>query len=375
MSLTIGIEEEYLLVDRNSRDLATDPPKELMAECEKALENHVSPEFLRCQIEVGTPVCSSVAQARKELSHLRRTIADISQRYDLAPLAVSTHPFAVWSRQQHTDKERYNTLARDLQVVVQRMLICGMHVHIGIPDNDMRIDLLNQMTYFLPHLLALSTSSPFWQGRVAGLKSYRLAVFDELPRTGLPETFDSWGQYQRTMQILINAGLIEDSSKIWWDMRPSAKFPTLEMRVTDVCTYIDDAVAIAALYACLMRMLMRLKLRNQRWRNYSNFLVTENRWRAQRYGASESLVDLGKGKLVAFTDLVDELIDLVREDAEHFNCLAEVEHIRAIAGRGTSADRQLATYKAAMDAGHSQDDALKAVVDQLMTETLVGCES
>lgn len=373
VEFTIGMEEEYLLVDKETRDLASDPPKELMEACEQALEKHVSPEFLRCQIEVGTPVCHSIAEVRKELSYLRRTIAEIAGRYDLAPLAVSTHPFAVWSRQQHTDKERYNTLARDLQVVVQRMVICGMHVHVGVPDDGLRIDLLNQMSYFLPHLLALSTSSPFWQGRVSGLKSYRLSVFDELPRTGIPESFSSWGEYERTVEILTSAGLIEDSSKIWWDMRPSAKFPTLEMRVTDVCTLIDDAVAIAALYACLLRMLTRLRRQNLRWRNYSNFLITENRWRAQRYGVSEKLVDFGKGALVPFASLVDELIDLVREDAEHFQCLAEIEHIRDIAARGTSADRQLETYSLAKAAGKSDDAALHAVVDMLMETTLTGC--
>jgi carboxylate-amine ligase len=371
---TIGVEEEYLLVNAESRDLESDPPREFMEQCEKALEGRVSPEFLRCQVEVGTPVCAGLGQAREELAHLRCTIADIAGKYALVPLAVSTHPFAEWTRQRHTDKERYNVLAKDMQVVAQRLLICGMHVHVALPDDTTRIDLMNQLTYFLPHLLALSTSSPFWQGRISGLKSYRLSVFDELPRTSLPESFTSFDEYARTVQTLVDAGLIEDGTKIWWDLRPSARFPTLEMRVTDVCSLIDDAMTIAALYLCLVRMLWRLRRNNQRWRTYSNFLVMENRWRAQRYGVSEALVDFGKGALVPFADLIDELVDLVREDAVHFNCVAEVEHAREIVRRGTSADRQLAVYNDAIANGKGEDEALKQVVDLLAGEFLAGCE-
>ncbi|MDP2621656.1 MAG: carboxylate-amine ligase [Hyphomicrobiales bacterium] len=374
-TFTIGIEEEYLLIDPKSRDLESDPPKALMRACEKALTRRVSSEFLRCQLEVGTPICASLAEARAELSHLRCTIADIAKGHALVPLAVSTHPFAMWTQQQRTDKERYNVLAEDMQVVARRLLICGMHVHVGIADDAMRIDLMNQLTYFLPHLLALSTSSPFWQGQPTGLKSYRLSVFQELPRTGLPESFSSFPEYQRTVEALINAGLIEDATKIWWDLRPSARFPTLEMRVTDVCPLIEDTMSVAALYLCLARMLYRLRRDNQRWRDYSRFLIMENRWRAQRYGISESLVDFGKGILVPFKDLVEELIDLTREDAEHFECVAEIEHAREIVRRGTSADRQLATFEEAVAAGAEEAEALRQVVDQLAQEYLSGCQS
>jgi carboxylate-amine ligase len=370
---TIGIEEEYLLIDPETRDLESNPPKALMRACEKALKRRVSSEFLRCQLEVGTPVCATLAEARAELSRLRRTVADIAMEHGLAPLAVSTHPFAMWTQQQHTDKQRYNALAKDMQVVARRLLICGMHVHVGISDDAMRIDLMNQLTYFMPHLLALSTSSPFWQGQPTGLKSYRLSVFDELPRTGLPQSFSSFPEYQRTVETLISAGLIEDATKIWWDLRPSARFPTLEMRITDVCSLIEDATSVAALYLCLTRMLYRLRRDNQRWRDYSRFLIRENRWRAQRYGASESLVDFGKGKLVPFKDLVEELIDLVREDAEHFDCVAEVERTREIVRHGTSADRQLATFEAARGAGADEPEALRQVVDQLAQEYLTDC--
>ncbi len=373
-SFTIGIEEEYLLVDKESRDLAADPPKELMRDCADALGDHVTPEFLRCQIEVGTPVCETLQDARVELAHLRATIADISGKYGLAPLAVSTHPFAVWAEQQTTDKDRYTMLAKDLQVVVRRMIICGMHVHVAVEDEALRNDIFGQLSYFLPHLLALSTSSPFWQGRVAGLKSYRLAVFDELPRTGLPEQFDSFGEFRRTVATLISAGVIEDATKIWWDLRPSSKFPTLEMRVTDVCTLIDDTITIAAIYRCLVRMLWRLRGQNQRWRTYSRFLVMENRWRAQRYGVKEGLVDFGRGEIVPFAELIEELLELIKDDAVHFGCVAEVNHARDIAKRGTSADRQLATFEKALASGADQPDAMRQVVDQLITETLQGIE-
>jgi len=370
---TLGIEEEYLLVDQESRDLASDPPEDFLNDCTEALGEHVTPEFLRCQIEVGTPVCTSIAEARERLSSLRCTIAEIAVKYGLAPLAVSTHPFATWTAQHHTRKERYDTLVKDLHIVARRMLICGMHVHVGIEDKSLRNDIVNQLTYFLPHLLALSTSSPFWQGRVAGLKSYRLSVFDELPRTGLPEQFDSHTEYERTVDVMVNAGVIEDSTKIWWDLRPSARFPTVEMRITDVCTLIDDTIAIAALYLCLIRMLLRLRSLNQRWRQYSRFLITENRWRAQRYGSTKGLIDFGRGEVVPFTDLVEELIALVEEDAVALNCLPEVLHIREIVARGTSADRQLATFHQAQNAGKSEQDAFNDVVDQLARETLQGC--
>ncbi|NNJ77464.1 MAG: carboxylate-amine ligase, partial [Anderseniella sp.] len=245
-TFTLGIEEEYLLVDRKTRDLVA-APDALMDECKKVLKSRVSPEFLQCQIEVGTGVCKTIPQARAELVELRKTISGIADGYGLAPLAVATHPFADWQHQSFTNKQRYEELARDLAGVARRMLICGMHVHVGIEDEDLRIDLLGQMPYFLPHLLALSASSPFWQGRDTGLASYRLSVFDNLPRTGLPPVFNSYGEYTRAVDRLIQSGLIEDATKIWWDLRPSARFPTLETRICDVTPRLDDTVAMAAL--------------------------------------------------------------------------------------------------------------------------------
>ena len=371
-AFTLGVEEEYLLVDRATRDLVADPPKSMMEECEALLEGQVSPEFLRSQIEVETRVCATVAEARADLAHLRRTVAQVAGRHGCAPIASSTHPFGSWTGQIQTDKERYNELAEDMQVVARRLLTCGMHVHIGIEDEDLRIELLNQIPYFLPHLLALSTSSPFWRGVNTGLKSYRLSVFDELPRTGLPEQFNSWADYRRTMNVLVDAGLIEDATMGWWDVRPSARFPTIEMRITDMCTYLDDTVTIAALFRCLCRMLYRLTRENMRWRHYSRFLIAQNRWRAQRYGLDEGLVDFGKGKIVPYADLLEEMIEILREDAEHFGCLDELEAARDILNRGTGAHRQVERYNQALADGASQEEALRAVVDRMIEETVEG---
>jgi carboxylate-amine ligase len=370
-SFTIGIEEEYLLVNKESRDLEPEPPAALLAKCEAALRGQVSPEFLRSQIEVGTKVCTSMQEARDELIRLRATVASIADEFGLAPIAASTHPFAKWQSQQHTDKERYNVLARDLQHVARRLVICGMHVHVGIEDDELRIDLLGQAAYFLPHLLALSTSSPFWQGNRTGLKSYRLSVFDELPRTGMPYQFASYSEYLRTIELLINAGLIPDATKIWWDLRLSGRFQTIEMRITDVCPLIADGIAIAALFRCIVRMLYRLRRRNQRWRYYPPFLVRENRWRAQRYGIAEGLVDFGKGQVVSFPVLLEELFDLVAEDAAYFGCVAEIRHARQIVANGTSADRQLARFDAVKALGGSEQAALVAVVDGIIDDTLI----
>ena len=373
-TFTIGIEEEYLLVDQDSRDLAADPPQKMLAEIEKRLTGQVSPEFLRAQIEVETRVCGSIAEAREDLGHLRRTVASVANDHGFAPIAAATHPFASWRDQKQTDKERYNDLAKDLQAVARRLLICGQHVHVAIEDDDLRIDLMNQIPYFLPHLLALSTSSPFWRGVDTGLMSYRLTVFDGLPRTGLPDQFDSHGEYQRLVGQLTGAGLIKDATMIWWDIRPSAKYPTLEMRMTDVCTRLEDSITVAALYACIVSMLYRLRRDNQRWRIYPRSLVDENRWLAQRFGVTGQLVDFGLGRMVDYPELLEELIELVREDAERLNCVAEVEHAREIVRRGTSAQRQLAVFAAAKNNGDSQDQALRRVVDDLIAQTVVGLD-
>jgi glutamate---cysteine ligase / carboxylate-amine ligase len=369
-SFTIGLEEEYLLVDQETRDVAPAPPKALLAQCETALKGQVSPEFLRTQIEVATVVCPSIGAVRDEVMRLRSTIAGIADGFGLSPIAASTHPFARWQHQHTTEKERYIKIAADLQQTGQRLLICGMHVHVGIESEELRIDIMNQATYFLPHLLALSTSSPFWEGRSTGLKSYRLAVLDELPRTGLPQTFSGFSEYARTVDVLVSAGLIEDATKIWWDLRPSARFPTLEMRITDICPLAEDAVAIAAIFVCVCRLLYRLRRQNQRWRHYAPVLIRENRWRAQRYGTEQGLVDFGKGALVPFPELLEELLGLIAEDADALGCGAEIAHARTIVTRGTGADRQIERFIALQEAGAGEHEALIGVVDLLREETV-----
>lgn len=371
-AFTVGIEEEYLLVDPETRDLVDDPPGDIMAEAERALGSRVAHEFLRAQIEVGTRVHPTLASAGEDLRALRRTVCDIAESHGLAVIAASSHPFAHWARQQVTDDERYQLLAEDLQQVVRRLVICGMHVHVGIEDPDLRIDLANQVAYFLPHLLALSTSSPFWHGHRTGLKSYRTSVFRGMPRTGLPPHFNSWGEYTRHVDALVGAGLIEDASKLWWDLRPSSRYPTLEMRIADICTRVDDGIAVAALYVSLLGMLYHRRLENQRWRIYESMLVSENVWRAQRYGVDEPLADFGRGELVPYGDLLEEIIEVVTPAAEEMGCLDQVRHARTILTEGTSADRQLRVYDAAVAAGTEPEEAFRAVVDLLVEDTRRG---
>jgi glutamate---cysteine ligase / carboxylate-amine ligase len=369
---TIGVEEEYLLVDRESRALIIDPPQSLIGECEERCGGQVTSELLRSQVEVGTKVCRSVQEVRTDLARLRSGIIEVAARHGLAPIAASTHPFSRWAEQKQTPKDRYDSLTAEMQGAARRLVICGMHVHVGISDEELRIDLMNQMSYFLPHLLALSCSSPFWEGRDTGLKSYRLTIFDALPRTGIPERFQSYAEYQRHVDVLINAGLIEDTTKIWWDLRPSGRFPTIEVRVMDVCTRLDDCIAIVALLVSLVRMLYRLRLANQRWRMYTSMLIRENRWRALRYSFDEGLIDLAKGVVVPFAELLEELISLTAEDAKALGCSDEIAALREILNRGTSAHAQLKTFAEAQAAGANQDEALRAVVDHLVENTAEG---
>jgi glutamate---cysteine ligase / carboxylate-amine ligase len=369
---TVGIEEEYLLVHRDTGEVDNDPPPQLLKDCTEQGRGQISPEFLRSQIEVSTCVCRSLTEARADLARLRGIIVDVGRRYGIAPVAASTHPFSRAMLQKPTDKDYYSAMAQEMQATARRLMICGMHVHVGIDDDDLRIDLMNQLSYFLPHLLALSCSSPFWEGEQTGLKSFRSTVYNSLPRTGLPERFDSYGEFRRHLDTLIRNGLIEDTTKIWWDLRPSSRYPTLETRIMDCCTSIEDSVCLTALTVSLVRMLFRLRRSNQSWRRYPNLLIAENRWRAMRYSFDEKFLDMAKGELVDFGTLLDELITLVREDAEALRCSNEVEHARRILERGTSAHRQIAVYDSARARGASEREALRAVVDFLITETAAG---
>jgi len=359
-------------VDRDTRDLIRRPPDSMWKALENVLGSQVSPEFLKAQIEVGTKVCSTVAEAREDLARMRLGLSEVVNEYGAAIIASSTHPFANWSEQETTEDPRYMSLASDYQQVARQLVICGMHVHIGIEDPHLRIDLMNQVKYMLPHLLALSTSSPFWAGEPTGLLAYRLVIFQNLPRTGVPEEFVSWGEYERSVDVLVSAGLIEDASKLWWDIRPSSRYPTLEMRASDVCTRLDDAMTVAALYQCLLGFLYRLRRENQRWRTYAPMMIEENMWRAQRYGVDGSLVDFGIGQLVPYGDLVEEFIEMLAQDAIEFGVREEVRHAREIVQSGTSAHRQLSTYETAKKAGADDRQALNAVVDGLIEDTLFG---
>ena len=367
---TIGIEEEYLLVDAATGELASDPPEALMRDCVARFGDQVSPEFLRSQVEVGTAAVSSVKEVRAELVRLRRGVAEAAAGHGLKPIAAGTHPFADHEVQPHTEKERYEILARELQGIARRLLISGMHVHVGIENRDLRIDLMGQVSYFLPHLLALSTSSPYWRGIDTGLMSYRIAVWDELPRTGMPEEFDSWSEFERFQAKMQEAGLIEDGSKLWWDLRPSVRHPTLEMRICDMMPRLDDTICVAALYLCLLRMLWRLRTANQRWRRYPRSFLNENRWRAQRYGIDGTLVDFGTGRQVRFADLIEELLELVREDAEALECQDEVQHARELLARGTGAHRQRREVAGACEQGADESEAMAEAVHALAVDTV-----
>ena len=368
-ALTLGLEEEYLLVDRETGAVAAEPPDELFEALNERTAGRAFPEFLRAQVEVATPVCRDISEARQALTALRRAVIEEAGRFGLAPIAASSHPFSLTSKQKRTDKERYVALLEEMQGAARRMMICGLHVHIGVEDDDLRIDLMNQLTYFLPHLLALSCSSPFWEGERTGLMSFRLMIFNGVPRTGLPEQFSSWGEYRRHTDVLVETGIIADNSRIWWDLRPSARYPTLETRVMDCCTSLEDALSLAALNQCLVRMLWRLRRANQRWRMYSHLLLGENRWRAMRYSYDAGLLDLGRQRVVPFAGLLEEMVALVAEDAAVLGCSAEIARLPDILARGTSAHRQLQVYERAVADGASQEDALRAVVNWLVMET------
>ena len=374
-SFTLGVEEEYLLVDRQNRDLVPKMPASMLEDCEALADGQqVKPEFLRSQIEIGTRVCRNIGEVRDALKMLRRAVIDVAAEHGLAPIAASTHPFARWTAQSHTRRARYDALSEEFQATANRLLICGMHVHIGIEDDELRIDLLKQAAYFLPHLLALSCSSPFWEGMDTGLKSYRLTVFDTLPRTGLPESFSSFSEFERFVGVLNAAGLIEDSTHIWWDIRPSGRYPTLETRIMDVCTDVEDALCLAALVQSILAMLYRLRASNRSWRSYSQMLIAENRWRAMRYSFDEGLIDLGRGSVIPFPELLDELIDLLHDDAAELGCAAEVARAKDILARGTSAHRQIAVRTRALADGATEDEANRSVVDHLIVETAAGLE-
>ena len=366
-AFTFGIEEEYFLVDAETKLVAGNVPPAFFEAAKAAAEGRISPEFLQPQIEVISSPHVSMADARSELRHLRRTVAAVAAEHGLAILAAGTHPTAVWRQAQQTNKARYDAVMNDLQMIGQRDLLCGLHVHVELPDADERVDVMYRMLPYLPLFLALSTSSPFWQSRRTGLKGYRLAAYDELPRTGVPELFRTREEFDAYVAALVRSGVIEDSSFIWWAIRPSLANPTLELRAPDSCTLVEDSIAIAALYRTLMRHLYVNRWRNADLDAVQRAIAVENKWQAQRHGVHATFVTEEGGMTVA--DMLERVIGDTAADAAALGCGAEIRRCRAIVDSGTSADAQLAVF-ALHKEGKSRDAALRAVSEWIAEATL-----
>lgn len=365
-----GIEEEYFVNDASKRDIAKGKIKEFFEACREDLSDDIQPEMLEPQIEIATRPSLDFAEARSQLAGLRSSVGAIAREHNLAIMASGTHPLAVWSRVRPNAQPRYGKVMHDLQMVGNRTVLCGMHVHVEVPDLEARVDLMNRMQPYLPLLLALSTSSPFWQSQRTGLLGYRLAAYRELPRTGLPDLFQDAEDYKRYIDAMVAARAIENSSYIWWVIRPSLKHPTLELRVADSCTRLDDTIAIAALYRCLVRHLSLDCALNAGQTGASRAINDENSWRAQRYGIHGSFVDEKSGSAKPVRQILDEVLDMVADDARALGCEREIDLTRWIIARGTSADQQLTLYTEALGRGLSSRDALVGVVDWLSAETI-----
>ncbi len=361
--LTVGIEEEYQIIDPETRDL-TSYVQKFLDRGRVVLQDQIKAEFLQSQVEVGSVICRNMREARLEMARLRRSVDKLAREQGLRIAAASTHPFSCWSDQLINVGERYTKMAEDMAEVARRMLVFGMHVHVGIPDRSLMMDVMNQVRYFLPHLLALSTSSPFWGGRDTGLKSYRTVVFESLPRTGIPPSFQSMGEYNGLVDTLTQTGCIQDPGQVWWDIRPHHKYPTLEFRIADICTNLDEAMCVASLMLGITGLLIKLRQENLSWRSYRRQLIEENKWRAVRYGLDGKLIDCGKGEEVPMRFLALELLDLIDDVVDELQIRDEVEYMHTILKRGTSADRQLQVYRETGD--------LNAVVDHLIEETSEG---
>ncbi len=364
-----GIEEEYFVVDAATKAVVLSRPPNFLADLKETLGDRISGEMLQAQIEVSTSPHTSMNTAAAELKHLRQTAAHIASQHNLAIIAAGTHPTAMWDMAQQSPGERYDAVMDDLQIIGQRNMLCGMHVHVELPNEDDRIDVMYRMLPYLPLFIALSTSSPFWQSHCTGLKGYRLAAYDELPRTGLPELFRTREEYDEYIAALTRANIIEDSSYVWWAIRPSLKFPTLELRAPDSCTFVEDSIAIAALYRSLARELIHNPMKNRDLTPVDRALIVENKWRAQRYGIHGTFANGDGSGAVSVSEMLEQVIDSVTPHAEALGCARHVRHCRTIVGGGTSADAQLAVY-AVHERSNNGTHALSAVSDWLAAATL-----
>jgi glutamate---cysteine ligase / carboxylate-amine ligase len=371
---SFGMEEEYFLFDTHTRQAVRRVNKRFLLRAQKQLGDRVMTEMLQSQLEVATPPCTTMQEARVHLAQYRSTLAQLGAEYSLGLAAMGTFPLAFWPEQKVTPKARYGAIMDDLQMVGYRNMLCGMHVHVAVPDIDTRINLIMRLTPYLPLLLALSTSSPFWQGNLTGLVGYRLAAYDELPRTGLPELFRTNDDYREFVAALKWAKIIPDASYIWWAIRPSLNNPTIELRVADSCTRLDDAIAIAALFRCLVRALDRDRALNAGFDRVGRAITQENKWHAQRYGIGAIFVEPFSRSPLRLREWLDQVLDFIAEDVEALDCSGEIKHLHQIVNNGTSANRQIEIFSKARTAGRRRLTALKNVIDWAAGETqALGC--
>jgi carboxylate-amine ligase len=363
-TFTIGIEEEYQTIDPETRDLRSHIQAELLEKGKMILQERVKAELHQSVIEVGTGICTNIKEAKAEVKQLRRDISRLAKENGLRLASVATHPFSDWRTQEIHPDPRYKDIVEDMQLVARANLIFGLHVHIGIEDRETAIHMMNHARYFLPHILALSTNSPFWLGMNTGLKSYRCKVFDKFPRTNIPDYFPSWGEYENFIKLLIKTNCIDNAKKIWWDIRPHPFFNTIEFRVCDIPMRADETIALAALIQATVAKLYKLYSANQGFRLYRRALIMENKWRAARYGLDGKLIDFGKQKEVPARDLVREYLDFVDDVVDELDSREELNYVREILERGSGADRQLRVFQETGD--------LKKVVDYIVEETEAG---
>ncbi len=365
-TFTLGIEEEYQTVDPETRDLRSHIHAEIIEKGRLILQERVKTEMHQSVIEVGTSVCANIGEAGIELKKLRQHMIRLAKENGLRLAAAATHPFADWRMQEVTPGERYKNIVEDMQLVARANLIFGLHVHVGVEDREVLIHLMNHARYFVPHLLALSTNSPFWLGMDTGLKSYRCKVFDKFPRTNLPDYFPSWGEYENYVKLLVKTNSIDNAKKIWWDIRPHPFFNTLEFRVCDLPMRVDETIALAALIQATVAKLYKLYAQNQGFRLYRRSLLMENKWRAARYGINGKLIDFGKSMEVPERELIEEYLAFVDDVLDELGSRKEVSYVREMMERGTGADRQLDVFRKTGD--------MKAVMDYIIEETEVGVE-